>query len=530
VRERRARAIDVAVASAFGLLGLATRYAWRGEGLFSWDSGLLASGVRSFDFSAGHPHPPYYPLAIAMAKLLVMSFGSTPAQALILLSVLASGVLAAATYLVARGSLGVPASAFAASLVILSPTALFNGIVPLTYALEGAASAAVALAAWRCRRTGARRDAVLLAVALSVAVGIRPSSMFLLAPLGLWAVWGRWVSMGWAVGAGVAATAVWAVPMLAAGGGLSDFLAGNSYQSRHVVFAHTAFHDGPSVIPENLHWLGVYVEWELAFLGAALALAAVTVFLWARHLPQRAATFLLAWVAWPLAFFTLVYAGWPVYPSGYVLVLVPGVAVALAVLAQSLARGLLASGAPGAARGLAVVVVVLVLAMPATWAASWHDATGGQREADAWSEAWWALERDYPANETAILTFYGWFWVRLDHPEYLAWAIVPYWNATGDVRLQVVEAQGGREDRELYADALDGSDEEPPHPIPAWVKQVVVVYGPPSREAVYPLKPGLPVTNRTLDSGMVVNVLDPSGLDSIEQAIRWFDGEGRLLP
>lgn len=519
---------DVAIAVAVGLVGLATRFVLRGEGLYSWDSGLLASGVQSFDFSAGHPHPPYYPLAIALAKLLAL--WTTPAHALILLSVLASGILAAATYLVARGLAGVPASLFAAALVVLSPTALFNGIAALTYALEGAASAVVALAAWRAHRTGAPRDAVILAVVLSIAVGIRPSSMFLLAPLGLWATWGRWGAMRLALVAGAVATLAWAVPMIVAGGGLSDFLAGNRYQSRHVVFAHTVAQDGLAVVPENLHWLGGYVHWELAFLGAVLALALVTGFVWARRLPTRAAPFLLAWVAWPLAFFAFVYAGWPVYPNGYVLVLVPGVAVAIGLFADTLARGLLASGAPRAAQGFAAIAIVAVLAMPATWAASWPEAVEGQREADAWAESWWALERDYPANETAILTFYGWFWVRIDHPEYLAWATVPYWNATGEVRVQVVQAHGDREEDELYEDALDGTDQERQHPIPPWVKHVVVVYGPPSRDVTDPLKPNLPVTNRTLESGMVVSVLDPTGIATIEQAIRWFDDEGRLLP
>jgi hypothetical protein len=518
---------DALLAAAFGLAAFATRWPRRGHTLYSWDSGLLASGILEYDFASGHPHPPYYPLAIALGKVVAPWTG--PVEALVLLSVLASAVMAATTYLVARALVGPWAAAFAATLVVLSPTALFNGVVALTYALEGASSAVVAWAAWRCREAPTPRRTVILAVATSVAIGIRPSSLFLVAPLAVWAVWGRWRAMAVGVGAGAAATAAWAVPAIVAGGGLHWFLVGNRYQSRFAVFAHTVVQEGWDVVPANAARLASYAPTELPFFAALLVVVLVTGFLaWPNRPPPPGMAFLAAWILPSLAFFLLVYDGWPVYPTGYVLVLVPAFAVAAAVAATSVVRGLLASGAPAFARNAALLGVGLLLAMPAAWAATWDEATEGQREADAWSESWWALEQEYPANDTALLTYYAWFWCRIEHPDYLTWGILPYWNATGEVFVQVVQGQGDEEDRGLYSGALDGDDEDP-HPIPAHIKRAVIIHGPPSRGETDLLKPGVPREDKVLGSGLRVTVVDLAGLDTIEQAIRWYDDEGRIL-
>lgn len=540
---RASRRTDAALAVALAAVAVATRWPHRGRALFSWDSGLLASGIRSYDFAAGHPHPPFYPLAIAMGKALAPWTGEV--GALVALAILASGVMAAFTYLAARLVLGVPASLLAAAFVVLSPTALFNGITPLTYALEGASSAVVGWAALRCRAAPTRGRAIGLAVATSVAIGIRPSSLFLVAPLAVWAVWGRererLRALGWGLGAGAVTSVLWAVPALVAGGGLADFLAGNRYQSRYAVFAHTAFQDGWSVLPTNAARLASYVPWELPFLAAVAALALVGAFAWWPHRPRTMRAGLegsaspLGWLAvWTLPslwFFIVLYAGWPVYPSGYVLVLVPPVAIGAALVLASLARGVLASGAPATAQGLAAAAVVAALALPAAWPGAWDDATSGQREADAWAALLPSLREAYPPESTAIVTYYGWFWVQEGLPEYLAWGAQPYWvpGGDGEVLVQVAQAQHGHEWPPTYANAMDGPD-DPLHPIPEWVETVVVVFAPPTRGELAILKPGIPVEQRTLPSGLRVDVVAAADLPAtIEQALVWFDAEGRPI-
>lgn len=518
--------LDVALAAAIGLLCVATRWLHRGHTLFSWDSGLLAAGIRSFDFAAGHPHPPFYPLVVAAGKVLAPFLG--PVDALVFLSVFGSGVLAAFTYLVARGLVGRVAALGAGFLVILSPVALFNGAVALSYALEGATSAVVAWAAWRCRGAPTPGNAVVLAVSTSIAIGVRPSALFLLFPLALWGVWGRWRALGWALGSGAAASLAWGVPTLLAGGGLAAFLAGNRYQSRHVVFADTVFSDGWGVVVENGRRLASYVPDEFPFLRLLFVLGLVSAPVWWKR-RSPGASFLAAWAAPSVLFYLFVYAGWPVFPSGYVLVLVPAISVAVAWLGQSLVQGISALAAPALVRQGAVAVVAVLLVIPVTWAEAWDDVTAGQREADEWSAAWWALERDYPPEETALLTYYGWFWARIEHPQYLTWGVLPYWNETGDVLVHVIEGQGHRNDQPSYADALDGDPDHPPHAIPPWVKQVIVVHAPPSRGETWLFKPGQAATNVTLESGLRVVLLDPSHLDFIEQSLAWYDEAGRLM-
>lgn len=514
---------DTVLAATLAAAAFLTRAALRGTDLYSWDSGLLASGVVRYDFAAGHPHPPFYPLTIALAKLIAPFAG--PVQALAWLSVAASAAMVAGTYAVGRQLSDRWAAAGAALLVMLSPTALFNGIAPLSYALEGASSVALAWAAWRCRDSPSPRTAALLGLTFSVAVGIRPSSLFLLAPLAAWAALRARRSAAWAAGTALASGLAWGIPMLVAGGGLRLFLAINGYQSRFVVFAHTIFQDGWRVVPENLGRLGSYVPYELGFLALVAAVAVVAAFAVAQAWPRRASVLLAAWLVPPLLFYTFLYAGWPVYPTGYVMPLVPAAAVLCALVLRSAWLGIRSSGAPRPATVAALACVALVGVLPAAWAAEWPAAARPMRAAEAWSNSWRGMERVLPPNQTAILTFYEWAWAERHHPAYTTWIAAPVWNATGAVKVQVRQFQGGTEDRLYYADALDPAPKAP-HPIPPGILHIVVLEGNPLDAGADLLRPGIHAYGVSLPSGRVVRVFDTAGLPSIESALPWFDAEG----
>jgi hypothetical protein len=174
----------------------------------------------------------------------------------------------------------------------------------------------------------------------------------------------------------------------------------------------------------------------------------------------------------------------------------------------------------------ALAAVALVALLPATWAASWPAALAPMRAAEAWSRSFDGMERALPPNDTAIVTFYGWHWAELEHPDYVTWVVAPIWNRAGGVAVEVAQAQHGREDRPHYANALDGPD-DPPHPIPPGIRRVLVMEGNPGGGADV-LRPGFPTSNVTLPSGRVVRVFDTAGLASIEAATPWFDERGRL--
>jgi hypothetical protein len=518
---------DTLLLAAFGLAAFATRAALRGTDLYSWDSGLLAGGIVDYSFAAAHPHPPFYPLTIALGKLLAPLTG--PIQALAWLSVGASTVLVAGTYAVGRQLANEWTAAGAALLVLLSPTALFNGIAPLSYALEGASSVGLAWVAWRCRTAPSPRRAAWLGLAFSVAVGIRPSALFILAPLALWAVVRERRLLPWALGSALLSGLAWGIPMLVAGGGLRMFLAVNGYQSRFVVFAHTIFQEGWKVVPENLGRLGSYVPWELGFLALVALLAVVAAGLLRAHLPRRpAGSFLAAWLLPPLLFYTLLYAGWPIFPTGYVMPLVPAVAIACALVLRAAWDGLRASGAPRPAVVGACAAVALLGLSPLGWAADWPAAVRPMRDAEAWSRSLDGLEQALPPNGTALLTFYEWGWAELHHPAYLSWVAVPIWNATGQVKVQVAQSQGGVADRPYYANALDPAPKAP-HPIPAAIRRVAVLEGHPLDAGADLVRPGIPTSTVTLPSGRAVRVFDTAGLPSIEAAMPWFDARGDAL-
>lgn len=525
-----ARRTDALVALGLGVAAFATRWTVRGHSLLSYDSGLLASGIEEFDFDHEWPHPPFYALTVGAGKLLALAM--RPAEALVLLSILSSVVLVVATYAVALAVGGRLVAVGAALLVLLSPTALFNGAVALSYASEGAASAVIAWAAWRARQSPSARSGVLVGLALALAAGLRPSTLLFLGPLAAWGVGRTKASAAAAFGALAVGGLAWGVPMLVAGGGLRDFLTYNSYQSEYVILSWTVMEGGTAAVRDHLGHLASYVARELPFVGAVAVLAVAGALLLRREAAPAAKptatpaipSFLAMWLLPALLFYIFVYAGWPVHPSGYSMVLVPAGALACALVLARLARAVRRSGAPAPAQAVALAIVVAVATMPVGWATSWDAAMEPQRAADRFHDDWRGVESRFPPNETALLTFIQWHWVLNEHPDYLVWGAHPYWNDSGLVLVQVAEGRHGRVDRPTASDILDGPFEEP-HPVPAGIRRVLLVDDGTGPEM---LKPGIEVHAETLASGKIVYGFDPAQCPTIEACLRWFDEAGRL--
>src|SRR5437763_2654394 len=59
--------------TAFGLLALvcaATRFLAMARSLWDWDEALFCLGMRAYDVTSHHPHPPGFPVYIALGKLV----------------------------------------------------------------------------------------------------------------------------------------------------------------------------------------------------------------------------------------------------------------------------------------------------------------------------------------------------------------------------------------------------------------------------------------------------------------------------
>ena len=365
----RLSALVAAVAAVLIRMPFAARRMW------DHDSIQFALGVERYDLAAHHPHPPGYPLYIAILKLLRLA-GIEPLQGMVALAILAGGVGAAAMLLLATrlsgGKLWV--GVFAAALFSTDPLLWFYGELPLLYAVEGGLSVVIAAAVLRM---GEGRAAFYGAVALFALVGgLRQSTMVLLAPLFLYGIWRAWragrlplarIALGAALGLGL--VLAWFVPLCQQAGGYAEYRRIGAEHFRALLPATSILYGaGWGALEHNLE---VLTKWTLqGILPGALALL-VLCLVSAGSAPRRwrapfaalrvNAVPLSFWALPPLAFFALFH----VTKAGYTLIYLPAFLTALALAAAPLFEGGAVDGThafrlPFAWRPLLAVAVAVV--------------------------------------------------------------------------------------------------------------------------------------------------------------------------
>jgi hypothetical protein len=308
------RAALVAAAAA-----VVTRVPFAARRLWDHDSVQFALGVEKYDLAAHHPHPPGYPLYIAVLKLLAM-LGVDSLHGMVALSILAAAVgaglivpltarlasSAAERGMAAAGTAGlaigagvaggvrsrlaagaVRAGALAAALYVFNPLLWFYGELPLVYAVEGGMT--VGLAYTALRMADGRGPFLAACAAFALAGGVRPSTLMLLLPLlllGAWHAWRQGATAGtMAAGAalGAAVGLAWLVPLLAAAGGLAAYRRiGSDNFSALLPYTSILYGAGWKALAHNLT---IMTKWFLqGLVPAAVALAS----LWL-PLPRRRA-------------------------------------------------------------------------------------------------------------------------------------------------------------------------------------------------------------------------------------------------
>ncbi|MGE5246626.1 MAG: ArnT family glycosyltransferase [Betaproteobacteria bacterium] len=192
---------------------------------WEYDELLFSAGVRRFQPLLHHPHPPGYPAYIGLGKAVHLFVGS-PFASLVALSVLLSVVGFVALAAGFRNLLHDDWLGLAGALLFyLSPGMLVDATLPLSDA-PAIGLFAVAIHQSSKARASGRREAALLGLFASLAIGCRPQLALMVLPF-LIAVALRRQSVG---DAGVLAAAfavtslAWFVPLLVATGGLSGFL------------------------------------------------------------------------------------------------------------------------------------------------------------------------------------------------------------------------------------------------------------------------------------------------------------------
>jgi len=273
---------------AGGALVAAVRFASRPATPWEADECLFIQAVERFEPLRHHPHPPGYPLFVALGKALVPVFGD-PFAALVAVSSLASlGVflaLAVAFRPLLREALGgdtrsaVVTAACAAALVSLSPAALVHGGLALSDAAALAFSCLALLLAVRCEESPTDWSATAMGVAWAAAVGCRPQLAVAVLPAFAVAVLrapDRRRRL-FALGSFTLTCLAWIVPLVAATDGPARFAAWQleqaSYAARHDAELSRRLFTNPALLarllahPWGAKWLSAPVL-ATALIGA----------------------------------------------------------------------------------------------------------------------------------------------------------------------------------------------------------------------------------------------------------------------
>ena len=199
------------------------------------DSINFALGVQHFDVAKHQPHPPGYPVFIALAKastgaLRASGIASPEARGLAIWSAVCGGLMIVPLFaLFLALDRSEPRAWWTTAIVALSPLAWFTALRPLSDTM-GLAGAVLAQALTLSAMNGIARPRTLIWAAFiaGVAVGIRAQTSLLTLPL-------LAVALGWrplhlamreriaVVAAAAVGILVWGIPLVIASGGLSSY-------------------------------------------------------------------------------------------------------------------------------------------------------------------------------------------------------------------------------------------------------------------------------------------------------------------
>ncbi len=377
---------------ALGLLvaTVALRLPFASRTLFAWDSANFALALNQYNVAFHQPHPPGYPLYVAIAKL-IDSFVFDANASFVIISIAASGLAVAALYLLAS-RLYDPWTGFVSALLLAVSVGFWGyGEVAYPYsalALFGILMAGLCWMMWQ----GHRSVAILSGLVLGISGGIRQDTLLFLGPLWLVSVWGtgllRFALSSVVLGLSVAS---WLYPAIQLSGGWDVFQQASAAQGYLVLPSSSALYNGINGIRHNTLLLGHSID---QMFGAT---ALVTVYGLGRFLTFRGLVtdqrlrFLLLWFVPPVLVYTMVHIGEP----GYVLSVTPVLCIVTAVAIRDISHDarsalLLVASRSRQLRGLssvawtssAIVGVALVMILMA-WNANAFLRTAGPGR---WSE------------------------------------------------------------------------------------------------------------------------------------------------
>ena len=331
------------------------------------DSVNFAMGVQRFDVAQHQPHPPGYPVFIALGKLgtralTLLGVAAPDVRGLAIWSAIGAGFLVPLLFTLFRAVDGDDVrSMVAAVLTVCAPLVWFNAARPLsdTAGLAVAIAALAALASARTEDGDAARREWLGGLLAGLAIGIRSQMAILTLPfvvLVLFSSRRRRTTIG-ALAVGIAA---WAIPLLLLSGGPAGYLRALGSQAGEDFSGVVMLWTNPSPRVAMSAVLDTFVRpWGSPVLaGIVLALACGGAIVLAFRAPRTLAIVVLTFG--PYAMFHLLFQ--ETLTTRYALPLMPVLAYLAAVTLTE------AAGRSGLLGGAALAAASLVLAVPATTA------------------------------------------------------------------------------------------------------------------------------------------------------------------
>jgi hypothetical protein len=348
---------------AFAVLFLAAHLAFLPPSLEDFDSVNFALGVRDFDVARHQPHPPGYPVYIALGKLgtaaLALTGVSMPdVRGLAMWSALGGAALVLGLFAFFRSleTQSAHPAAIAAILAACCPLVWFSSARPLSD-IPGLAVSFAALAALRSGLGAGSPIPVAGAFLAGLAIGIRSQTAMLTMPMLLFAVIAgrRRLALTGAVALGIA---VWAIPLVVLSGGPGGYIrslgrqAGDDFTGVVMLWTNPT----PRVALEAVLYTFAR-PWDSPILaGVILSLASAGALLLATRSLRTFAILLLTFG--PYTVFHLLFQ--EPLTTRYALPIVPLIAYLVAVvLTEAKPRVMTAST-------VAIVGAALILAVPAT--------------------------------------------------------------------------------------------------------------------------------------------------------------------
>jgi hypothetical protein len=331
---RQSEYVDWLLAVGLFCLGVASRIPFRSRLLHHWDSVQFALGTSDFDIALHQPHPPGYIVYVYLGKALNL-LTQDPQSSFVRLSIMFSGLAAAATFCLGKSMFGRLSGFVAALFLLTNPLFWFYGEVALPHVLEVCFAALIALLLYKGRGQSEKRI-VVSALLLGIAAGIRQLTPVLLLPLfafGLGKAKTRSVVL--AIVCLTIVSLLWFLPTVWLAGGWAEYMGIIRVHSEEFIRPTSVFLGGGfRALANNAIKLVGSAFYSLGLVVVPVLVCPISEWtdLPIAHKSKRI-RFLLCWMIPPILFYLLVHMG----QQGQVLILLPPLSL---LCAESVVRAL----------------------------------------------------------------------------------------------------------------------------------------------------------------------------------------------